>query len=69
MASADVDVGLLTQVISSGGVTALAVLVYVELRAMRPIMRAVEKALAALLERDRMRTGPHPLVRLPDDSE
>jgi len=65
--AADVDVGLLTQVVSSGGVTALAVLVYVELRAMRPLMRSLDRAVTALLERDRMRTGPHPIPQLPEE--
>ena len=69
MAAGDVDIGLLTQVLSAGGVVGLATLVYLELRALRPLMRSLDKAVTALLERDRMRTGPHPIPRLPDDSE
>lgn len=45
--------------LQGGGVTVLAVLVYFELRALRPVIRALEIAVGALLERARMMdTGP-----------
>ena len=49
--------------VQTGAVGVLAVLVYFELRALRPMIRALELAVSALLERDRMRardSGPVP---------
>jgi hypothetical protein len=54
--------------IQSGGVAALAALVYLELRALRPVLRSLDRAVTALLERERARsadTGPHEMPSLP----
>lgn len=55
------------QWIQAGGVVGFAVLVYLELRALRPLLRSLDLAVQALLERERSRTGP--IRRLPTDTE
>ena len=57
------------QWVQSGGVVAFAILVYIELRAFRPIIRSLELAVQALLERERSRTGPFPKPLLVKDDQ
>lgn len=45
----------IAQWIQSGGVVCFAILVYLELRAMRPLLRSLDLAVQALLERERAR--------------
>lgn len=56
----------IAQWVQAGGVVAFASLVYMELRAIRPIVRSLELSLQALLERERSRTGP---IRIPGHKE
>lgn len=52
--------------IQAAPATALALLVYLELRAVRPILRGLELVLAGLLERERSReAGEINLPRVP----
>lgn len=46
------------QLLQTGGVAALAILVYLELRLLRPVLRSLDLAINALLERERAKTGP-----------
>jgi hypothetical protein len=48
------EYGNIAQWVQSGGVVAFAVLVYFELRAVRPLLRSLDLAIQALLERERM---------------
>lgn len=48
----------MAQWVQSGGVVAFAILVYLELRALRPLLRSLDLTVQALLERERSRTGP-----------
>lgn len=52
--------------VQSGGVVAFAILVYLELRTIRPLIRSLDLAVQALLERERNRTGP---MRLPTPTD
>lgn len=56
----DVDLhtlGVLGELLSGGGVLMFGVLVYLELRALRPTMSRLASALVILVERERMRDG------------
>lgn len=46
------------QWVQAGGVVGFAALVYLELRAVRPLLRSLDLAVQALLERERSRSGP-----------
>jgi hypothetical protein len=52
------ETSAVASLISAGGVTLLAALVYAELRMLRPILRSLDLSVQALLERERARTGP-----------
>lgn len=48
----------IAQWVQAGGVVAFATLVYLELRAVRPLLRSLDLAVQVLLERERQRSGP-----------
>jgi hypothetical protein len=48
------------QLLQAGGLGVLAVMVYLELRAIRPVLQGLQLALTALLERERYRDGDTP---------
>lgn len=54
----DFGVKEVAALLSSGGVVVLAILVYMELRQIRPILTVLQAAVTALLERERARSGP-----------
>lgn len=60
----DVGGAGIAQWIQSGGVVAFAILVYIELRAIRPLLNSLNLTVQALLERERSRTGP--IMKLPE---
>lgn len=63
MADSPIDYHAVGELLSGGGAVVLSILVYLELRALRPIIESLKVAIVALLERDRERS--HPFRRQP----